>query len=148
MSDDEEVSFCDLTDIEIYLRKKVPADKVDYAKRKMAAASDVLRRLCLLEGKDLDKEVSESALTKRQARDTVAASVAIDLSRTIAAAPDSDDGKDISSFKQFTEAAGGYSFTGIWAGNSEDVFFTTNQLRNMGIGIQTVRKFRDPHVMD
>lgn len=143
-----ENSFCTLEDVEIYMRKKIPAGMVDYAKRKMVAASDVLRRLCREEGRDLDKETQDDGLTSRQARDTVAASVAIDLSRSIVSA-DADNGdNDLSNFKQFTQSAGGYSFTGVWAGHAEDVFFTENQLQNMGIGITTVRKFRDPDVVD
>lgn len=145
--DIDQVSFCSVNDVELYMRKKLPAGMVDYAKRKMTAASDVLRRLCLLEDRDLDKEVEESPLTMRQARDTVAASVAIDLSRTMVATGN-DEEDNLSNFKQFTQSAGGYSFTGVWAGHAEDVFFTDNQLQNMGIGIATIRRFKDPNAMD
>ena len=46
--------------------------------------------------------------------------------------------EDLSSFSTFTQTAGGYSFSGTWAGNSEDVFFTSTQLANLGIGRATI----------
>lgn len=138
-SSSENIGLCDIDDVEVYLHSSIPADMVDFAKRKIDATSDVLRRLCRNEGWDLDKEMGEDPLTRRQAKETVAVSVAISLKRTIAAS--GDNGEDMSAFSTFTQSAAGYSFTGTWNGNPEDVFFTANQLHNMGIGLQTIRKF-------
>ena len=131
--------FCELTDVEIYLRQAVPNDQEEYATRKIGAASNVLRRLFRNEGKDADQLAETDPLTKEQLNDTVAASVAIDIKHVMSAA-ESDN--DLSAFSEFTQAAGGYSFSGKWAGNSEDVFFTSNQLKNLGIGRPTIARFQ------
>ncbi len=139
MSTKPDIKLCELDDVEVYLHSKVPASLVEFADRKIGAASDVLRRLCRNEGRDLDKEIEEDDLTGRQAKETVAMVVAIALKRTIAGT--ADNGQDMSAFTSFTQSAAGYSFTGTWNGNPEDVFFTSNQLQNMGIGLQTIRKY-------
>lgn len=139
MQDDTQSQpLCTLEDVEVYMISSTPSDMVEYAERKIGAASDVLRRLCRNEGRDLDKEISDDSLTRRQARETVAVATAISLKKTIAAKGDS--GVDMSAFSSFTQTAAGYSFTGSWNGSNEDVFFTQNQLTNMGIGLQTIRR--------
>lgn len=135
---DQDISFCTIADVEVYLGVSIPSDMLEYANRKIGAASDVLRRLCRNEGRDLDKEMKTDSLTQRQAKETVAVATAISLKKTIAAK--GDNGLDLSSFSSFTQSAAGYSFTGSWNGNAEDVFFTQNQLTNMGIGLQTIRR--------
>lgn len=138
MAEDTPVALCSVEDVEAYLMVSLPGGKVEYAKRKINATSDVLRRLCRNEGWDLDKRIKEDSLTARQAKDTVAAATAISLKKTLAAT--NDDGQDLSAFSSFTQSAAGYSFTGSWNGNPEDVFFTQNQLTNMGIGLQAIRR--------
>lgn len=137
-SETQDQALCTIEDVEAYLIASIPSDMVEYANRKIGAASDVLRRLCRNEGRDLDKEIEKDDLTRRQAKETVAVATAISLKKTIAAKGDS--GLDLSSFSSFTQSAAGYSFTGSWNGNNEDVFFTQNQLTNMGIGLQTIRR--------
>lgn len=137
-SETQDQALCTIEDVEAYLIASIPSDMVEYANRKIGAASDVLRRLCRNEGRDLDKEMEKDDLTRRQAKETVAVATAISLKKTIAAKGDS--GLDLSSFSSFTQSAAGYSFTGSWNGNNEDVFFTQNQLTNMGIGLQTIRR--------
>lgn len=137
-SETQNQALCTIEDVEAYLIASIPSDMVEYANRKIGAASDVLRRLCKNEGRDLDKEMEKDDLTRRQAKETVAVATAISLKKTIAAKGDS--GLDLSSFSSFTQSAAGYSFTGSWNGNNEDVFFTQNQLTNMGIGLQTIRR--------
>lgn len=137
-SETQNQALCTIEDVEAYLIASIPSDMVEYANRKIGAASDVLRRLCRNEGRDLDKEMEKDDLTRRQAKETVAVATAISLKKTIAAKGDS--GLDLSSFSSFTQSAAGYSFTGSWNGNNEDVFFTQNQLTNMGIGLQTIRR--------
>lgn len=137
-SETQDQALCTIEDVEAYLIASIPSDMVEYTNRKIGAASDVLRRLCRNEGRDLDKEMEKDDLTRRQAKETVAVATAISLKKTIAAKGDS--GLDLSSFSSFTQSAAGYSFTGSWNGNNEDVFFTQNQLTNMGIGLQTIRR--------
>lgn len=130
--------FCILEDTEAFLKHPVPAALEDYEARKRMMASNVLRLLMQNEGRDADKEYEENALMHDMLRDTVAVSVAIDIRREQA---NLDSGQDLSPFSSFTQSAGGYTFTGEWRGNAEDVFFTSNQLKNLGIGRPTIRRF-------
>lgn len=136
--------LCTLEDVETYLRSAVPIKTVEYAERKIGASSDVLRRLFRNDGRDLDEIVDPTseeydALTVRQARDAVAVNVALDLKRVIA-----NDGNDtdLDSFSTFTQSVDGISFSGTWQGNSEDVFFTANQLYNIGLSRPTIRRLQ------
>ena len=131
---------CDLDDVELYLHADVPTNLTGYVGRKIGASGNVLRRLMRNEGKDLDALINEKSpdydqLTYEQARDAVAVNVALDVKRVI---DNQGSEQDLSSFSQFTQTAGGYSFSGTWAGNSEDVFFTSTQLANLGIGRATI----------
>ena len=131
---------CTLDDVEIYLHADVPTNLTEYVGRKIGASGNVLRRLMRNEGKNLDTLIDEQSLdydqlTYEQARDAVAVNVALDVKRVI---DNQGSEQDLSSFSQFTQTAGGYSFSGTWAGNSEDVFFTSTQLANLGIGRATI----------
>lgn len=134
--------LCTLDDVEVYLHSDVPANLTEYVERKIGASGNVLRRLMRNEGKDLDALIDPTSpdydqLTYEQARDAVAVNVALDVKRVI---ENQSSEQDLSSFSTFTQTAGGYSFSGTWAGNSEDVFFTANQLANLGIGRATISK--------
>ena len=131
---------CTLDDVELYLHADVPTNLTGYVERKIGASGNVHRRLMRNEGKNLDTLIDETSpdydqLTYEQARDAVAVNVALDVKRVI---ENKDSEQDQSSFSQFTLTAGGYSFSGTWAGNSEDVFFTSTQLANLGIGRATI----------
>ena len=131
---------CTLNDVELYLHADVPANLTGYVGRKIGASGNVLRRLMRNEGKDLDALINPTSpdydqLTYEQARDAVAVNVALDVKRVI---DNQSSEQDLSSFSTFTQTAGGYSFSGTWAGNSEDVFFTSTQLANLGIGRATI----------
>lgn len=131
---------CTLDDVELYLHADIPSKLTGYVGRKIGASGNVLRRLMRNEGKDLDALIDQKSpdydqLTYEQARDAVAVNVSLDVKRVI---DNQGSEQDLSSFSQFTQTAGGYSFSGTWAGNSEDVFFTSTQLANLGIGRATI----------
>ena len=134
--------LCTSDDVEIYLHSDIPIKFADYVQRKIGASGNVLRRLMRDEGRDLDTLIDTTSpdydqLTYEQVRDAVAVNVALDVKRVIQ--NDSAE-SDLSSFSQFTQSAGGYSFSGTWAGNAEDVFFTESQLSNLGIGRATISR--------
>lgn len=126
-------------DTEAYLRHKVPINLVDYEERKRGAASNVLRMMYRNQGDDLDKQITEDPLTRQMVADIIGVSVAQDVSRKEST---SESDTDLSAFKTFTQTAGGYSFTGEWRGNTDDVFFTSNQLRQLGVGRATIARFQ------
>lgn len=136
---DELEPLATVEDTEAYLRHKIPVDLVDYEARKRGAASNVLRMMYRNQGDDLDKQVTEDPLTRQMVADIIGVSVAQDVGRKEAM---SDSDTDLSAFKTFTQTAGGYSFTGEWRGNTDDVFFTGNQLKQLGIGRPTIARFR------
>jgi hypothetical protein len=136
---DELKPLATVEDTEAYLRHKVPIDLVDYEERKRGAASNVLRMMYRNQGDDLDKQVTEDPLTRQMVADIIGVSVAQDVSRKESM---SDSDTDLSAFKTFTQTAGGYSFTGEWRGNTDDVFFTNNQLKQLGVGRATIARFQ------
>ncbi len=139
MADDELSALATLDDVAKFLKHQVVTGLTDYATAKLHMASNVLRMLYRNEnGTALDDDTADDRLLMELSRDTVAVSVAIDLKRAEA---NLEQDNDLSSFSSFTETAGGYSFTGSWNGSEEDVFFTDNQLRNMGIGRSTIGRF-------
>lgn len=136
---DELKPLATVEDTEAYLRHKIPVDLVDYEARKRGAASNVLRMMYRNQGDDLDKQVEEDPLVHQMVADIIGVSVAQDVGRKEAM---SDSDTDLSAFKTFTQTAGGYSFTGEWRGNTDDVFFTSNQLKQLGIGRPTIARFQ------
>lgn len=127
-----------IEDTEAYLRHKIPADLVDYEARKRGAASNVLRMMYRNQGDDLDRQVAEDPLTRQMVADIIGVSVAQDVNRKESM---TESDTDLSAFKTFTQTAGGYSFTGEWRGNTDDVFFTNNQLKQLGVGRATIARF-------
>ena len=136
---DELKPLATVEDTEAYLRHTVPVDLVDYEERKRGAASNVLRMMYRNQGDDLDKQVAEDPLTRQMVADIIGVSVAQDVSRKESM---SESDTDLSAFKTFTQMAGGYSFTGEWRGNTDDVFFTNNQLKQLGVGRATIARFQ------
>lgn len=136
---DELKPLATVEDTEAYLRHKVPVDLVDYEERKRGAASNVLRMMYRNQGDDLDKLVTEDPLTRQMVADIIGVSVAQDVNRKESM---SESDTDLSAFKTFTQTAGGYSFTGEWRGNTDDVFFTSNQLKQLGVGRATIARFQ------
>lgn len=136
---DEPKPLATVEDTETYLRHKVPIDLADYEARKRGAASNVLRMMYRNQGDDLDKQAAEDPLTRQMVADIIGVSVAQDVSRKESM---SDSDTDLSAFKTFTQTAGGYSFTGEWRGNTDDVFFTSNQLKQLGVGRATIARFQ------
>lgn len=134
----EPTAFCTTEDVEAFLKHPIPSGLEDYEERKRMMASNVLRILMGNENRDADDEYLNDPVMHDMLRDTVAVSVAIDMRREQATL---DAGQDLSAFSSFTQSAGGYTFTGEWRGSAEDVFFTQNQLRNLGIGRPTIRRF-------
>lgn len=134
---DELQPFATIEDVEVFLKHSIPAALVEYAERKLSFASNVLRMMARSEGNNWE-DTSDDALLTRMLKDTVAANVAIDVKKEEAK---SDEDTDLSMFKQFTQTAGSYSFSGTWQGSNEDVFFTENQLTNLGIGLSTISAF-------
>jgi len=130
--------LAELSDVEIYLKHKTPAELETYANRKLAASSNVLRMLFRAEGNDLDEKLVDDELLSSLVNDTVAVNVAIDIRKEEAKL---GEDVDLSAFSQFTQSAAGYSFSGTWQGNPEDVFFTVNQLANLGIGQSAISTF-------
>ena len=133
---DELKPLATVEDTEAYLRHKVPVNLVDYEERKRGAASNVLRMMYRNQGDDLDEQVNEDPLTRQMVADIIGVSV---VSRKESM---SDSDTDLSAFKTFTQTAGGYSFTGEWRGNTDDVFFTSNQLKQLGVGRATIARFQ------
>lgn len=134
----ELIPLATLNDVETYLKHKVSAELVEYTERKLSATSNVLRMLYRLEGDNLDDLITTDNLVKTLVNDTVATTVAIDVKKEEAKL---GDDVDLSAFSQFTQSAAGYSFSGTWQGNAEDVFFTTNQLNNLGLRLPTISTF-------
>jgi len=134
----ELVPLADISDVEVYLKHAVPAALVEFAERKLGASGNVLRLLFRKEGTNLDNEIVEDSLIAALTKDAVAVNVAADVKREESVL---DSDVDLSAFSQFTQTAGGYSFTGEWQGSSEDVFFTQNQLSNLGLGQSTISTF-------
>lgn len=126
-------------DTEAYLRHTIPANLVDYEERKRGAASNVLRMMYRNQGDDLDKQVMEDPLVRQMVADIIGVSVAQDILRKEST---TESDTDLSAFKTFTQSAGGYSFTGEWRGNTDDVFFTNNQLKQLGVGRATIARFQ------
>jgi hypothetical protein len=135
------VALCTLNDVETELRQSVPNNLVSFAQRHIESTSDVLRMAFRREGKDLDWRINgddtvvppikPDELLKRVARDTVARSVANDVSTRMNAV--GDDGSDLSAFSQFSEGAGGYTFSGTFAGTQQDIWISDQNLKQLGL---------------
>ena len=130
--------YCDITDVEVFLKHNVPGELVDYAERKIAFASNTLRMMKKFEGHDLDADMLDDSVLAQMLTDTVAANVAIDVRKEEAKLADDTD---LSGFNQFTQTVGNVSFSGTFGGNNEDIFFTQSQLKGLGIGLSTISRF-------
>ena len=133
----EPTPYCTLEDVETFLKHKTPGELVEFAERKIMFASNTLRMMKRHEGNDLDEEAQDPVM-KAMLRDTVASNIADDLRKEESKM---EDDTDLSSFNQFTQTVGNVSFSGTFAGSTTDVFFTTNQLRGLGIGLSTISRF-------
>lgn len=127
-----------IEDTEAFLLHTVPSNLTDYEERKRGMASNTLRQLFAKQGDDLDKMVADSTMFHDLVRDTIAVSVAQDVRRK---ETEQESDTDLSSFSSFTQSAGGYTFTGEWRGNTDDVFFTRSQLKNLGVAQCTIGRF-------
>ncbi len=135
----EPTPLAEIEDTEAFLLHSVPSSLVEYEKRKRNMASNTLRILFANQGDDLDAKCADSPVFAQLVRDTVAVSVAQDVRRK---ETEQDSDTDLSSFSSFTQSAGGYTFTGEWRGNTDDVFFTRTQLKNLGVSQSTIGRFK------
>lgn len=130
-----DVKLCSIEDVETELTKPVPNELAAYAEKRIEVTSDDLRIRFRNEGKDLDRildghdDVPPDDLFKRVVSSMVARSVADDLSKKIAFAGDDD----LSSFSQFSEGAGGYTFSGTFAGVQKDIWFSDDSLEKLDL---------------
>lgn len=143
-----DVALCAIEDVETELAGvSIPMNLVDFTNRHIEATSDHLRMLYRRDDKDLDllldgdanvvPPVAGDVLLKRVVRDAVARNVASEVSKKITV---SAGGTDVSSFSQFSEGAGGYTFSGTWAGVQMDIWFSDNQLKALGLNRAIVER--------
>lgn len=115
-------NFATIEDIEILHRPLNDTEKTK-AEKLLEIVSDLLRNEAINVGKDLDKMIEDNPVLKN-----VAKSVTVDI---IIRALNSDS--ELEAMSQYTQSAGGYTFSGSPLNAGGGIFIKKNELKKLGL---------------